>query len=98
MSIQNPIGSISSFADRTATETGKKTAGSSFQALLNELTDYTKGTLNQRLEKQILAKLGISEDDLKTASPEVREKIMEIVRNLMKQEASAQVQQAKAKS
>lgn len=95
MSIPNAISSISSFDAGATTQTQKKSPGVSFKALLDQLNSYAEGTTSQRLEKQILAKLGISEDDLKNASPEAREKIAEMVRNILKQEMTAQAQQTK---
>ena len=64
----------------------------SFQSLLAELTDYVKGTPGERMEKMILAKLGITEEDLKKMSPEEREKVMQKVRDMMKKELEAQKQ------
>jgi len=64
----------------------------SFKELLDQLTDYTKGTTGERIEKMILAKLGITEEDLKKMSPEEREKVMQKVRDMMKKELEAQKQ------
>jgi acyl-CoA reductase-like NAD-dependent aldehyde dehydrogenase len=40
----------------------------------------------------ILAKLGITEEDLKKMPPEEREKVMEKIRDMMKKEIEAQKQ------
>ena len=40
----------------------------------------------------ILAKLGVSEEDLKKMSPEEREKVMQKVREMLKKELDAQKQ------
>ncbi|MDR7009827.1 hypothetical protein [Paraburkholderia strydomiana] len=70
----------------------------SFQSLLAELTDYVKGTPGERMEKMILAKLGVTEEELKKMSPEEREKILAKVREMLKKEMEAQreMQQQKA--
>jgi hypothetical protein len=64
---------------------------------LAELTDYVNGTPGERMEKMILAKLGVTEEELKKMSPEEREKIMAKVREMLKKEMEAQqeVQQQK---
>ncbi|WP_109484001.1 hypothetical protein [Paraburkholderia sp. C35] len=64
----------------------------SFKELLDQLTDYTKGTTGERIEKMILAKLGLTEEDLKKMSPEEREKVMQKIRNMIRQELDAQKQ------
>lgn len=50
------------------------------------------------MEKIILAKLGVTEEELKKMSPEEREKIMAKVREMLKKEMEAQreMQQQKA--
>jgi hypothetical protein len=63
-----------------------------FKELLDQLTEYTKGTTGERIQKMILAKLGVSEDDLKKMSPEEREKVMQKVREMLKKELDAQKQ------
>ncbi|MFM0295157.1 MULTISPECIES: hypothetical protein [Paraburkholderia] len=63
-----------------------------FAELLAQLTDYTKGTTSDRLQKMILAKLGVTEDDLKNMSPEERDKVMKKVQELLKKEMDAQKQ------
>lgn len=86
---------LNSFAGTSATS-GSTSAGASssnkpsFQSLLAELTDYVKGTPGERIEKMILAKLGVTEDELKKMSPEDREKIIAKVREMLKQEMQAQ--------
>ena len=83
-------GSTNSAAGSSAgTQAGNKP---SFKELLDQLTDYTKGTTGERIEKMILAKLGITEEDLKKMSPEEREKVMQKVRDMMKKELEAQKQ------
>ncbi|HZZ10094.1 MAG TPA: hypothetical protein VFE79_05340 [Paraburkholderia sp.] len=82
-----------------STSTGASTSNKpSFQSLLAELTDYVKGTPGERIEKMILAKLGVTEDELKKMSPEEREKIIAKVREMLRQEMQAQrdLQQQKA--
>ncbi len=64
----------------------------SFQSLLAELTDYVNGTPGERMEKMILARLGVTEAQLKNMPPEEREKIMEKVREMLKKEMEAQRQ------
>jgi hypothetical protein len=50
------------------------------------------------VEKMILAKLGVTEEELKKMSPEEREKIMAKVREMLKKEMETQreMQQQKA--
>ena|ERR1700761_4699678 len=64
----------------------------SFAETLAELNDFAKGTPAQQMEKQILAKLGITEKELKEMSPEERAKVMEQVREMIKRELTAQQQ------
>ena len=83
-------GSTNSAAARSSgAQAGNKP---SFKELLDQLTDYTKGSTGERIEKMILAKLGITEEDLKKMSPEEREKVMQKVRDLIKKELEAQKQ------
>lgn len=50
------------------------------------------------MEKMMLAKLGVTEEELKKMSPEEREKVMAKVRELIKQEMTAQQQQQQKNS
>ncbi|CAG4893279.1 hypothetical protein [Paraburkholderia saeva] len=77
--------------------TGASSNKPSFQELLSELTGYIKGTPSQQMEKQILAKLGITEKDLKAMTPEQRAKVMEQVREMVKRELAALKETQKAK-
>jgi acyl-CoA reductase-like NAD-dependent aldehyde dehydrogenase len=70
----------------------------SFQELLSQLTDYSKGSTSDQMEKMALAQLGITPEQLRKMSPEEREKVMEKVRELMKKEVQAQTEAVKAKS
>ncbi|TCG07600.1 hypothetical protein BZM27_17990 [Paraburkholderia steynii] len=95
MQTTNNIGTMGTGSTNSAVGSGAGTqAGNkpSFKELLDQLTDYTKGTTGERIEKMILAKLGITEEDLKKMSPEEREKVMQKVRDMMKQELEAQKQ------
>ncbi|MHB9834302.1 hypothetical protein Q8F57_005645 [Paraburkholderia terrae] len=95
MQTTNNIGTMGTGSTNSAvgssagTQAGNKP---SFKELLDQLTDYTKGTTGERIEKMILAKLGITEEDLKKMSPEEREKVMQKVRDMMKKELEAQKQ------
>ncbi|ALP65835.1 hypothetical protein AN416_25250 [Paraburkholderia caribensis] len=95
MQTTNNIGTIgtgstnSAAARSSGAQAGNKP---SFKELLDQLTDYTKGSTGERIEKMILAKLGITEEDLKKMSPEEREKVMQKVRDLIKKELEAQKQ------
>ena len=64
----------------------------SFKELLDQLTDYTKGSTGERIEKMILAKLGITEEDLKNMPPDEREKVTQKVREMIRKELDAQKQ------
>ncbi len=69
--------------------------GPSLQDLLSQLTDYVKGTPGERLEKMILARLGVTQEDLKKMTPEEREKVMAKVREMLRKEMQAEVKAAK---
>ncbi len=87
------IGSTGSTNSAAARSSGAQAGNKpSFKELLDQLTDYTKGSTGERIEKMILAKLGITEEDLKKMSPEEREKVMQKVRDLIKKELEAQKQ------
>jgi hypothetical protein len=95
MQTTNNIGTMGTGSTNSAAGSSSGTqAGNkpSFKELLDQLTDYTKGTTGERIEKMILAKLGITEEDLKKMSPEEREKVMQKVRDMMKKELEAQKQ------
>jgi hypothetical protein len=94
MQTTNNIGTMGtgSTNSATATTSGAQAGKPSFKELLAQLTDYTKGTPGERLQKMILAKLGITEEDLKKMPPEEREKVMEKIRDMMKKEIEAQKQ------
>jgi hypothetical protein len=98
MQTTNNIGTMGTGSTNNGASSASGTSGSqasnkpSFKELLDQLTDYTKGSAGERLQKMILAKLGVSEDDLKKMSPEDREKIMQKVRELIKKEVEAQKQ------
>lgn len=81
--------SVSSNANAAQSTSGNR-AKPSFQELLAELTDYVNGTPGERMEKMILAKLGVTEEELKKMPPEEREKILAKVRELLKKEMEAQ--------
>jgi hypothetical protein len=82
-------GGTSSASAGSGTQAGNKPT---FKELLDQLTDYTKGSAGERLQKMILAKLGVTEEDLKQMSPEEREKVMQKVREMIKKEVEAQKQ------
>ncbi|MFM0501477.1 hypothetical protein [Paraburkholderia caffeinilytica] len=94
---------VNSFAGTSATSGSTSIGASSsnkpsFQSLLAELTDYVNGTPGERIEKMILAKLGVTEEELKKMSPEEREKIMAKVRDMLKKEMDAQLDAQKQKA
>lgn len=79
--------------ENTPVAAGSQATGSpAFQSLLDQFTDYAKGTTGERLEKIILARLSITEEELKKMSPEERDKIMAGVHELLKKEMDAQLQ------
>ena len=82
---------VSSSGSSASAGVGNKSKPS-FQSLLVELTDYVNGTPGERMEKMILARLGVTEAQLKNMPPEEREKIMEKVREMLKKEMEAQRQ------
>ncbi|MEM5286537.1 hypothetical protein QEN71_20160 [Paraburkholderia sabiae] len=98
MQTTNNIGTMGTGSMNNGASSASGTSGSqasnkpSFKELLDQLTDYTKGSAGERLQKMILAKLGVSEDDLKKMSPEDREKIMQKVREMIRKEVEAQKQ------
>ena len=95
MQTTNNIGTMGTGSTNSgASGTSGAQAGNkpSFKELLDQLTDYTKGSAGERLQKMILAKLGVSEEDLKNMSPEDREKVMQKVREMIKKEVEAQKQ------
>ena len=98
MQTTNNIGTIGTGSTGSTNSAAARSSGAqagnkpSFKELLDQLTDYTKGTTGERIEKMILAKLGITEEDLKKMSPEEREKVMQKVRDLIKKELEAQKQ------
>ncbi|WP_241019175.1 hypothetical protein [Paraburkholderia sp. Tr-20389] len=94
MQTTNNIGTMGTGSTSGATATSGTQSGSkpSFKELLDQLTDYTKGSAGERLQKMILAKLGVTQDDLNRMSPEEREKVMQKVREMLKQEIEAQKQ------
>ena len=95
MSIQtnNSIGSnLQSNSGSSAASSARNSNKPSFADLLAQLTDYTKGTLSDRLQKMILAKLGVTEEDLKKMSPEERDQVMKKVQELLEKEMDAQKQ------
>lgn len=98
MQTTNNIGTMGTGSTNNGASSASGTSGSqasnkpSFKELLDQLTDYTKGSAGERLQKMILAKLGVSEDDLKKMSPEDREKIMQKVREMIRKEVEAQKQ------
>lgn len=98
MQTTNNIGTIGSGSTGSTNSAAARSSGAqagnkpSFKELLDQLTDYTKGSTGERIEKMILAKLGITEEDLKKMSPEEREKVMQKVRDLIKKELEAQKQ------
>ncbi|MDR6376191.1 hypothetical protein [Paraburkholderia caledonica] len=99
MSVQGINNSVSYASDADSNQTASTQEGKpTFQSLLKQLTDYTKGTANERIERQILARLGISEDELKKMSPEARQKVMDKVHELMKKEITAQMNAQKQKN
>lgn len=55
----------------------------SFAAVLAESNDFVKGTPAQQMEKQVLAKLGNTEKELKEMAPAERAKVMEQVREMI---------------
>lgn len=103
MQYSNTVNGVGAIAGTIqGNQSGTSQAGASankpsFQELLAELTDYVKGTPSQQMEKQILAKLGITEKDLKAMTPEQRAKVMEQVREMVKRELAAlkETQQAR---
>ncbi|MEP9328530.1 hypothetical protein PPMP20_36380 [Paraburkholderia phymatum] len=94
MQTTNKIGAAGAgSATGTSGTSGAQAGGKpSFKELLDQLTDYTKGSAGERLQKMILAKLGVTQDDLNRMSPEEREKVMQKVREMLKQEIEAQKQ------
>ncbi|MCO4880333.1 MULTISPECIES: hypothetical protein [Paraburkholderia] len=98
MQTTNNIGTIGTGSTGSTNSAAARSSGAqagnkpSFKELLDQLTDYTKGSTGERIEKMILAKLGITEEDLKKMSPEEREKVMQKVRDLIKKELEAQKQ------
>jgi hypothetical protein len=98
MQTTNNIGTMGTGSTGSTNGGASGTAGAqaankpSFKELLDQLTDYTKGSAGERLQKMILAKLGVSEEDLKNMSPEDREKVMQKVREMIKKEVEAQKQ------
>jgi hypothetical protein len=97
MQTTNNVGTIGAgSADNTASTGSVSGARArnqpSFKALLDELTEYTKGSTAEQMQKAILAQLGVSEEDLKKMSPEEREKVMQKVREMLKKELEAQKQ------
>ena len=98
MQTTNNIGTIGTGSTGSTNSAAARSSGAqagnkpSFKELLDQLTDYTKGSTGERIEKMILAKLGITEEDLKKMSPEEREKVMQKVRDMMKKELEAQKQ------
>jgi hypothetical protein len=95
MSIQtnNSIGSNLQGTSGSSTASGaRKSDKPTFAELLAQLTDYTKGTPGDRLQKMILAKLGVTEEDLKKMSPEERAEVVKKVQQLLKTEVDAQKQ------
>lgn len=98
MSIQSINNSVSYASDADINQTASSPSSKpTFQSLLKQLTDYTKGTPSERLERQILARLGISEEELKKMSPQERQKVMDQVHEIMKKEMSAQMDSKKQK-
>jgi hypothetical protein len=100
MQTSNPITSTTNNTYSTSSSSvsgSRKSNQPTFQELLSQLTDYTKGTPGERLEKSILAQLGYTEEDLKNMSPEERDKVMKKVQELLKKEldAAKQVEEAK---
>ena len=97
MQTTNNVGTIGTGSTGNTARTGG-TSGTrarnqpSFKALLDELTDYTKGSTAEQMQKAILAQLGVTEEDLKKMSPEEREKVMQKVREMLKKELEAQKQ------
>jgi hypothetical protein len=91
------VGGTTQGSQLNAPGAGASSNKPSFQELLAELTDYIKGTPSQQMEKQILAKLGITEKDLKAMTPEQRAKVMEQVREMVKRELAALQETQKAK-
>ncbi|MBP0589339.1 hypothetical protein J8I87_06320 [Paraburkholderia sp. LEh10] len=94
MQTSNDVGPIGTGSTNEAPRASGSHKGNkaTFKDLLDQLIDYTKGTTGERLQKMILAKLGVTEEDLKKMSPEDREKIMQKVREMLKQEMEAQKQ------
>ncbi|MEM5340770.1 hypothetical protein [Paraburkholderia azotifigens] len=99
MQTTNNIGTMGTGSTNSATSGASGTqAGTQadnkpgFKELLDQLTDYTKGSAGERLQKMILAKLGVTEEDLKNMSPEEREKVMQKVREMIRKEVEAQKQ------
>lgn len=94
MQTTNPVASTihnnTSSSGNAAASSSRNSNAPSFADVLAQLTDYEKGTPGERMEKMILAKLGLTEDDLKQMSPEEREKVMTKVRNMIKQQIDAQ--------
>ncbi len=97
MQTTNNVGTLGTGSTGNTARTGG-TSGTrarnqpSFKALLDELTDYTKGSTAEQMQKAILAQLGVTEEDLKKMSPEEREKVMQKVREMLKKELEAQKQ------
>jgi predicted ATP-binding protein involved in virulence len=91
------VSSTSPFTGNAATNASSDAAGSnnasSFQSLLDQLTDYENETPAQRMEASILAQLGITPQQLQSMSPQDREKVETEVTELMKKEMQAQEQQ-----
>ncbi|RKR36242.1 hypothetical protein [Paraburkholderia sp. BL17N1] len=101
MSIQtnNSIGSnLQSNSNGFAASGAHNSVKPTFAELLAQLVDYTKGTTGDRLQKMILAKLGVTEGDLKNMSPEERDKVMKKVQDLLKKEMDAQKQLEETKN
>ena len=95
MQTTNNIGTMGTGSTNSGTSSASGAhAGNkpSFKELLDQLTDYTKGSAGERLQKMILAKLGVTEEDLNKMSPEEREKVMQKVREMIKKELDAQKQ------
>lgn len=97
MQISNLIGKLGSVltGDSSGTAAAASAGAPSFSSLMKELTGYASGTASERMGKMMLAKLGVTEEELKKMSPEEREKVMAKVRELIKQEMTAQQQQQK---
>jgi hypothetical protein len=100
MQISNLIGKLGSVltGDSSGTAAAASAGAPSFSSLMKELTGYASGTASERMEKMMLAKLGVTEEELKKMSPEEREKVMAKVRELIKQEMTAQQQQQQKNS